>query len=179
VTTPHPGGRPSILTPEVIEDFRRLLPTVMYLETVGDYLGVSRMTWREWIRRGRKEHDRLARNPRAKPKQKEALYLQFFDCHRKAIAEGQIYDAGVIKRASADQTNAEGDVVRQGQWQAAAWRLERRFPKQWGRKDSHEHTGPNRTPVVEEVVVRVGERDRKPAEGETPTPPGASGIPGQ
>ena len=47
-----PAGRPTDLTPEVIEDFRRVLPTVMSLETVGDYLGVERTTWRKWLKRG-------------------------------------------------------------------------------------------------------------------------------
>src|SRR5262249_7319058 len=46
----------------------------------------------------------------------------------------------IIKKASADQvvTNESGATVavRPGQWQAAAWRAERRFPGQWGRKDT-------------------------------------------
>src|SRR5262249_57922855 len=68
---PMPAGRPSLLTPEVLEEVRRLLPTVLYLETVADYLGLSRQTWRGWLRRGRKEHARLAKNPRARPKASE------------------------------------------------------------------------------------------------------------
>src|SRR5262249_57462310 len=46
----------------------------------------------------------------------------------------------MIKKAAADQvvTNESGMTVavRPGQWQAAAWRAERRFPGQWGRKDT-------------------------------------------
>jgi transposase len=117
-----PAGRPTDLTPEVIEDVRRILPTVMYLESVADYLGISRETIRQWCKRGRKEQKRL-RNPKAKQRPKEAIYLQFIGVYKKALAEGEIHDAGVIKKASLDQ------------WQAAAWRLERRFPGHWGRKD--------------------------------------------
>lgn len=106
----------------------------MYLETVGDYLGVSRITWRGWLKRGRKEANRL-RNPRAKPKESEALYLEFFYTYKKALAEGTFFDLGVIKKASEDQYDAEGKLIRKGEWQAAAWREERRFPKLWGKKD--------------------------------------------
>ncbi len=128
-----------MLTPQVIEDVRRLLPTVMYMESVGDYLGVSRMTWRGWLKRGSKERKRIerARNGNKEPKESEKLYLQFFDTVKKSISEGEIFDAGTIKKASAES------------WQAAAWRLERRFPDRWGRKErvEHEHTGKAGKPI--------------------------------
>ncbi len=125
-----PAGQPTLLTPAVLEDVRRILPTVMYLESVGDYLGVARTTWRGWLRRGHKEAKRL-RNPRCKPNPVEAIYLEFLHTCKKALAEGEIYDAGVIKKAAAEQ------------WQAAAWRLERRFPDRWGKRErlDHQHTG--------------------------------------
>jgi hypothetical protein len=130
-----PAGRPTQLTSQVLEDVRRLLPTCLYLETVGDFLGVHRTTWRKWLARGAKEAKRLARNSRAKPRAKEALCLEFFFTYKKALAEGVIFDLGIIKKASQDYEikNAEGKTVgmRAGQWQAAAWRAERRFPSSW------------------------------------------------
>jgi hypothetical protein len=121
----HAGGRPTLLTAETLKDVERYLPTVMYMETVGDYLGVSRQTWRGWLRRGRKEHDRLKKaRTKTEPLESEALYLQFFATVKKALAEGEIHDAAVIKKAATEQ------------WQAAAWRLERRFPARWGRRDT-------------------------------------------
>lgn len=117
-------GQPTKLTPEVLEDVRRLLPTVLYIETVADYIGVSRMSIRNWIGRGKKE--KRHRDKDGKPNEQEAVYLEFYSVVRKALAEGEIYDAGVIKKAS------------ETQWQAAAWRLERRFPDRWGRNDSAE-----------------------------------------
>ncbi len=89
--------RPTKLTPEIVEDFRRIIPTVMYLETVGDFLGVERTTWRKWLKRGALEAKRL-RDPDAKPKKKEALFLEFFHTYKKAIADGEIHPAGVIKK---------------------------------------------------------------------------------
>lgn len=131
----------------------------LYVETVADYVGVSRITLRGWLRLGKAEADRLAKNKRAKPRASEKVYLEFFYLVRKCLAEGQIYDSGVIKKAEEDhydydettteKLNDEGKVVerktrrvkkllRRGDWQAAAWRLERRFPDQWGRKDKME-----------------------------------------
>jgi hypothetical protein len=114
-------GRPLILSPAVVEEVRRLLPTVLYLESVGDYLGITHATWGNWLRRGRKEHNRLQRYPGEEPSEAESLYLEFFAAVKKGLAEGQIADAATIKRAAAKH------------WQAAAWRLERRFPERWGR----------------------------------------------
>src|SRR5262245_12179923 len=131
-----PGGRPTELTAQILEDIRRILPTCLYLETVADFLGVHRTTWRKWLARGTKEAKRLAQNRRGKPRAKEALYLEFFYTYKKAVAEGLIFDLSIIKKASQDQEikNPEGKTVgmRPGQWQAAAWRAERRFPSHWG-----------------------------------------------
>lgn len=113
-----PAGRPRMLTAEVLEDVRRLLPTVLYLETVADYIGVTRTAVRQWIKRGKQEEKRLGRR-NAKPKESEAIYLEFLHTYKKSLAEGELYAVGVIKKASADQ------------WQAAAWILERRWCDRW------------------------------------------------
>jgi hypothetical protein len=136
----RPGGRPAALTPQVLEDVRRLLPTCLYLETVADFIGLDRTTVRKWLKRGAKEHQRVSRNRRARIRKAEAPFVELFLVYKKALAEGLIYDLGIIKKAAADQvlTDASGAAVsvRSGQWQAAAWRAERRFPEQWGRKDT-------------------------------------------
>jgi transposase len=129
-----PAGRPTDLTPEVVADAARLLPTVLYLSTVADYIGVHRTTVQRWLRRGREEEKRL-RNPRAKSKPSEALYLQFRIAHKKALAAGEIRAAGVIRKAASEH------------WQAAAWILERRFPERWGRDRS----------ILAELVKQVKE----------------------
>jgi hypothetical protein len=134
-------GRPTALTPEVIEDVRRLLPVVLYVETVADYLGVDRTTVRKWLKRGAKEEKRLRRTPGAKANQKEILFREFFLVYKKGLAEGLFCDLATIKKASADQYGEDGQIIRKGEWQAAAWRAERRFPDLWGRRDKLEHSG--------------------------------------
>ena len=137
---PHAGGRPTALTAQVLEDVRRLLPTCLYIETVADFISLDRSTVRKWLKRGAKEHQRVSRNKRARVRKAEAIFVELFLTYKKALAEGLIYDLGIIKKAAADQvvTNESGMTVavRPGQWQAAAWRAERRFPGQWGRKDT-------------------------------------------
>jgi hypothetical protein len=173
-----PAGRPLTLTPEVIEDVRRLLPIVLYLETVADYLGCDRTLWRKWLRRGRKEADRL-RTGRAAPKGSEAIYLEFFHTVRRALAEGQFADLGTIRKASQDQTNDAGEVTRQGQWQAAAWRSERRFPKQWGRKDALAVTGKDGAPLALTLEQRQkAERELQEWERARDAPPHPAAEPG-
>jgi hypothetical protein len=135
--TLHPkplvAGQKSKLTPQVIVEVKRLLPTVLHLETVADYLNVARSTWRRWLRRGRKEAQRLDEHPQSRPRASEALYLEFYHTFQKALAEGEFYDAAIIKAAAKDQ------------WRAAAWRLERRFPERWASKDKTPRRGKDQT----------------------------------
>lgn len=116
-----PAGRPTDLTPELIEEYCKLLPVVQYIETASDILGVDRSTWQKWARRGARELKRLAKTKGGKVKPKEAIYVEFVRAHKKAIAEGQQSDLQAIRDAAA-----------KGNWQAAAWRLERRCPELWG-----------------------------------------------
>jgi hypothetical protein len=74
----HAGGRPTALTPEVLEDVRRLLPTCLYIETVADFICLDRTTVRKWLKHGAKEHQRVSRNKRARIRQAEALYVELF-----------------------------------------------------------------------------------------------------
>src|SRR5262245_63108671 len=86
-------GRPSDLTPEVIAETARLLPVVLYKETVADFLGVTRMTFRNWIKRGREEAKRLVK-PGTKPLTKEALYLEFFYTVKRVWRRGSATTRG-------------------------------------------------------------------------------------
>ena len=169
-----PAGRPTDLTPTVLEDVRRLLPTVLYLETVADYIGVHRITVRSWIKRGALEAKRLARNSRARPKQSEAIYLEFHNVVKKALAEGQLYAIGTIKKAASDQFGADGSLVRKGEWTAAAWLAERRFPEQWGRRDREEVSSRDLDNAIEAELERI----TKGSEGtDAGTPPADAAAP--
>ncbi|MBV6343589.1 hypothetical protein HWQ67_18640, partial [Candidatus Magnetobacterium casensis] len=63
-----------------------------------------------------------------KAKTRGGMYKKFSDGVQKAMASAEIRDVLIIGEASKTQ------------WQASAWRLERKFPKRWGRFEKIEAT---------------------------------------
>jgi transposase len=101
-------GRKSALTDELQEKILRYLKLGAYVETAAAAAGISRDCFYKWMRRGAKG---------------EKPYKAFADAVEQALAESEVRDLGIILGAA------------QTQWQAAAWRLERRFPDKYGRHD--------------------------------------------
>ena len=116
-------GRPSIITPEMTNRIVQLLKAGNYVETAAAMAGVSKQTLFNWMKRGARERERLEKNPRAKVRLKEAPYADFLDSVEKAQAQAEVVDVAAISAGA------------RGSWQAAAWRLERKFPARWGRRD--------------------------------------------
>lgn len=117
------GGRPTKLTPELQEEICKAIRAGNYIETAAAFAGISKNTLYEWMKRGAREKERLAKNPRAKVKKSEAPFVEFSDAVEKALAAAEVRDVMLIGKAA------------ETQWQAAAWRLERKFPERWGRKE--------------------------------------------
>lgn len=111
-------GRPSELTGEVVEGARELAASVEFLETLAPLLGFDRTTIFRWCREGAKESRRRARGLKRNPKLD--LFVQFCNAVKKGRAESE--------KRSLDTIRAAADA---GQWQAAAWRLERGHPERW------------------------------------------------
>lgn len=109
------AGRPTKLTPELQAEICKVLAAGNYLETACAYVGLSRITVRTWMKAG--------------ARQKKGHYREFLNAIKKAMAQAELSDVATIKAAAKDQ------------WQAAAWRLERKNYKRWGRKDRQELTG--------------------------------------
>jgi len=93
-----------------------------YIETASAYAGISKNTLYDWLRRGEREKQRVEKNPRYKIRKSEQPFVDFSDAVEKALAEAEVRDVAIIAKAAEEQ------------WQAAAWRLERKFPDRWGRK---------------------------------------------
>lgn len=104
-----PVGRPTKLTPEVQDRIILSLRAGNYLETACKANGITKATLYNWL-------DRASRH-------KEPLFLAFLDAVEKAQSEAEQRDVALIAQAA------------QTQWQAAAWRLERKFPDRWGRRE--------------------------------------------
>jgi len=103
----RPPG-PTKMTPEVVAACVQAMKAGAYIETASSYAGITRETLYEWLRKGAAEE--------AGP------YRDFSDTIKKALADSELRDLSLIAKAANEQ------------WQAAAWRLERRYPERWGRR---------------------------------------------
>ncbi len=140
---PRSVGRPLKLSPDMQSELVKVIQMGNFLETAAAYVGISVSTLRDWIRRGEREAQRLS-TKNARSNKTEEPYLEFSAAIKKAQAEGEIRDVLLIGNAARET------------WQAAAWRLERRFPDRWGRKEKHELSGPSGGPIeVEDIRERL------------------------
>lgn len=121
------AGRPPIeLTEELHELIISALKAGNYVETAAALAGIHPDTLREWVKKGRRGDPR---------------YENLANDVAKAIAAAEARDLSVIGRAAQDY------------WQAAAWRLERRFNDRWGRKNDVSLSGKNGAPPVKMELV--------------------------
>lgn len=110
-----------------------------YVIVAAHAAGIHRDTYYEWLHRGAKERARIADG--LPPDDHETKFAEFSEIMEKAIAEAEVRNLLIVSRAG------------ESQWQAAAWILERKHHKRWGRKDRHEVTGGK--PGSEPVKFRV------------------------
>lgn len=131
-------GRKTILSPELIKDFTDTLRICATLADSASYHGISEATVHNWIRRGKELEAELVENTRELTVS-EQLFVTFFVEVEKARAEARIRAVGKIKSAM------------DGNWQAAAWYLERSRPQEWGRISRTEITGADGGAIVVDV----------------------------
>lgn len=101
-------GAPLLLTPEMQDRIVALVRSGNYIDTATRIAGISKETFYSWCRRGHKG---------------EQPFKNFLVAVERAAAESEAINVGLIERAATKQ------------WQAAAWYLERRYPKKFGRSD--------------------------------------------
>jgi hypothetical protein len=116
----YPKNSTPRLTSELIEKLASTIMKGAYVETAVALHSISKNTFYRWLRQAKSD------NP-------TALCQELSHAVEKAMAEAELRDMEVIDQAA-----------QSGQWQAAAWRLERKHPDRWGRRDRFqlEHTGP-------------------------------------
>ncbi len=116
-------GQPTKLTPETQEKILAAVRAGNYLETAAAFAGVSKKTFYQWLQRGARTRT-------------WTIYRAFSEALAEALAVAEVADVASIAKAAKD-----------GQWQASAWRLERKFPDRWGRRERHEVSGPGGRPI--------------------------------
>jgi len=145
-------GRPTKLTSELTEEIAQYLRAGNYIETTAALVGINRDSIYEWLKRGAKEQERLAKNPRARLRKREAIFVEFSDTVKKAQAQSEAMLVGLIGKAA------------QKNWTAAAWRLERKYPDKWGRTERNVATAQD--DPVKELAKQISDlRDDKSSEG--------------
>ena len=114
-------------TPEIEERLVKLILAGNYAEVAARACGISSPTFYAWLSRGGQGEEPFANLVRA---------------IEKATAEAEARDFMLVGKHA------------EKHWQAAAWRLERKLPQRYGRKDSLEVTGDEQKPLAL-VAARV------------------------
>lgn len=97
------------LNPETQDKIVIAVRAGSYVETAAAFAGVGRSTLYDWLRKG--------------ANQTEGIYRDFSLAIEQAMAAADVRDISIIAAAA-----------KKGVWQAAAWRLERKHPQKWGRR---------------------------------------------
>jgi len=115
-------ARPTKLNRDIQNKIVTAIKMGNYIETAAAVAGINKTTLYDWLKRGEREKQRVENDSRKKIRKSEAIYVEFSNAVEKALAEAEARDVMLISKAANTQ------------WQAAAWRLERKFPDRWGRK---------------------------------------------
>jgi len=160
------GGRPTKFNADVAERLLNAIRLAAPMETACAIAGIHRDTLHDWSRRGaahletavleyekRDEKGTLKKDQQGQPwlllrDARSRALAEFSDALKRAMAECEVRDLGRIEKAAGA-----------GVWQAAAWRLERRYPERWGRRRV-ELTGANGGPMEGRVVVTLPDNGR-------------------
>jgi transposase len=118
------------LNNDIQERIVRAIQAGNYQETAARFGGIGVSTFYKWMARGLEEP--------------ESKYGEFREAIENAKAQAEVFDVALIDQAAKD-----------GSWQAAAWKLERKFPHRWGRVQRTEISGPDGQAVKVEVDAKT------------------------
>ena len=119
-------GRPSTLDNTVRDQIVAAIQRGAYVETAVAMAGVSKQSFYNWMKRGRHVLNMMAEaheNEQPDISTHDANCANFVDAIERAQAQSELRDLQAIDQAAQN-----------GQWQAAAWKLERKHHARWGRK---------------------------------------------
>ena len=150
------GGRGgSILSEELIDAVAELIRKGNYIDRACAAAGISKEVYRAWLKQGGKinrqaNHRGISIEEMADGDPILIMRARFARAILRASAQAEDKDVARIDRHADDD------------WRAAAWRLERRFPKRWGQRKL-EITGAEGGPLQWSVLVAAKNTGEKPA----------------
>lgn len=133
------------LTPDTKDAIITALASGAPPEVAAAYAGVVRATFQAWLAQGRAAIAN-ANGDLAKVLAKDE-YAQFALEVEEALARFVVGNSAAITTHGTSKT--------EGEWQALAWQLERRFPQWFSRKLRHEVTGADGGPIQHEHTVTL------------------------
>lgn len=139
-------GRPLSITPDLIKRVATAVRMGASKEMAMLYGGASYDAYNKWMGLAKALRKEL---PDRELTERELLSLELLDTVEKAEAEAVVGWLAKIEQAA----NA-------GTWQAAAWKLERRYPRVYGRS-VQEVVGPEDGPVQVKFYIPDNGRDQK------------------
>jgi len=118
------GGRPTKLTAGVTTKLAWAIQMGTTYGQACQYAGIAYSTFRNYVHRGEAEQARLEAggSDTGAVADRERDFLEFLEALKKAEGLFVVQQLTAIEMASRDH------------WQAAAWKLERRFPREYGRQ---------------------------------------------
>lgn len=124
-------GRPSKLTPELLNKLCVVIEWGPYIGTACAYVGITERTYKIWKAKGRAA--------------KSGKYKEFLHAVKRAEAKGEIHSIEGIRKAGKKQ------------WQALAWLNERKYPQRWGKRDPNANTIPMLTVVefTSQIILAI------------------------
>jgi len=134
------AGRPSTLNPTTTARLVKALQMGAFMDTAAAFAGLSKDTLYRWLKLGDRDREEGKTT---------TLACIFSDAVAKAMADNEIGDLAVVGRAAMA-----------GNWQAAAWRLERKNPARWGRQRVERVGATDAPPVQTQAVPTNFDRDQ-------------------
>jgi hypothetical protein len=142
-------GRPTLLDRDVEEKLIEATKIGTPMGLAADYVGISKRTFEDWMRRGHNEQN--ARAAGEEPDPVETKYLELYEKILKARAHATVTSAALIRKSAVGgqvtevttrkYRDTEGNVVEEKSekrtppdWRAAAWWLERQERSHFGKQ---------------------------------------------
>lgn len=108
-------GRPTKLTPKLIDQICQVVANGNYIQTACQIVNISKPTYYDWLKRGGEDQQTGI----------ETVYSSFLNAIKKAEADSEAKMVEVIRQVATEKK----------EWLPAMTYLERRHPDRWGRKD--------------------------------------------
>lgn len=132
-------GRPTKFDQEIANKILTLIRSGNYIEPAAAAAGLHKATFYAWLKKGAKAGS--------------GPFKDFNDAVVQAVAHAEALDVSII-----------GKAAQNGDWRASAWRLERRNPKRWGRKDQIEIGKINFDEMSDEELAAIASGDNQNTE---------------